>query len=112
MPFDIAIRGATLYDGSGMPGYIGDLAIEGDRLVEVGGRVAAARREFQAEGLAVAPGFIDSHTHMDAQLLWDPLATSSCYHGVTTIVTGNCGLSLAPCKPEDRDILLQNFSRV
>lgn len=112
MPFDIAIRGATLYDGSGMPGYIGDLAIEGDRLVEVGGRVAAARREFQAEGLAVAPGFIDSHTHMDAQLLWDPLATSSCYHGVTTIVTGNCGLSLAPCKPEDRDILLQTFSRV
>lgn len=112
MPFDIAIRGATLYDGSGMPGYIGDLAIEGDKLVEVGGRVAAARREFSAEGLAVAPGFIDSHTHMDAQLLWDPLATSSCYHGVTTIVTGNCGLSLAPCKPEDRDILLQTFSRV
>jgi len=72
MPFDFAIRGATIYEGSGLPAFIGDLAIEAGRLVEVGGRVGRARREFKAEGLAVAPGFIDSHTHMDAQVLWDP----------------------------------------
>ena len=64
------------------------------------------------DGLVAAPGFVDGHTHMDAQLLWDPQVTSSCYHGVTSIVTGNCGLSLGPCKPEDRDILLQTFSHV
>ena len=98
--------------GSGMPAFIGDLAIEGSRLVEVGGRVGRARREFKAEGLAVAPGFIDSHTHMDAQVLWDPMVTSSSYHGVTSVVAGNCGLSLAPCKARDRDTLLHTFVRV
>jgi N-acyl-D-amino-acid deacylase len=112
MPFDFAIRGATIYDGSGMPAFIGDLAVEGSRLVEVGGRVGRARREFKAEGLAVAPGFIDSHTHMDAQVLWDPMVTSSSYHGVTSVVAGNCGLSLAPCKAKDRDTLLHTFVRV
>ena len=112
MPFDFAIRGTTIYDGSGMPAFIGDLAIEGSRLVEVGGRVGRARREFKAEGLAVAPGFIDSHTHMDAQVLWDPMVTSSSYHGVTSVVAGNCGLSLAPCKARDRDTLLHTFVRV
>jgi len=112
MPFDYAIRGATIYEGSGMPAFVGDLAIEGGRLVEVGGRVGRARREFKAEGLAVAPGFIDSHTHMDAQVLWDPMVTSSSYHGVTSVVAGNCGLSLAPCKARDRDTLLHTFVRV
>ena len=112
MPFDFAIRGATICDGSGIPAFIGDVAIEEGRLVEVGGRVGRARREFSAEGLAVAPGFIDSHTHMDAQLLWDPMVTSSSYHGVTSVVTGNCGLSLAPCKTKDRDTLLHTFVRV
>ncbi|MEK7878293.1 MAG: amidohydrolase family protein, partial [candidate division NC10 bacterium] len=112
MPFDIAIRGATIYDGSGTPGYIGDLAVQGDRLAEVGGRVGPARREIRADGLAVAPGFIDSHTHLDAQVLWDPFLTSSCFHGVTSVIVGNCGLTLAPCKPEDRDTLLHTFVRV
>jgi N-acyl-D-aspartate/D-glutamate deacylase len=112
MSFDFAIRGATIYDGTGMPAFVGDLAIEAGRLVEVGGRVGRARREFKAEGLAAAPGFIDSHTHMDAQVLWDPLVTSSSYHGVTSVVAGNCGLSLAPCKVRDRDTLLHTFVRV
>lgn len=112
MAHDIVIRSGTICDGSGSPAFVGDVAIEGDRLVQVGGRAGAARREVAADGLVVAPGFIDGHTHMDAQLLWDPQVTSSCYHGVTSIVTGNCGLSLAPCKPDDRDILLQTFSRV
>lgn len=112
MAHDLVIRGGTIYDGSGASGYVGDVAIEGDQLVQVGGKAGAARRDLQADGLAVTPGFVDGHTHMDAQLLWDPQVTSSCYHGVTSIVTGNCGLSLAPCKPEDRDILLQTFSHV
>jgi len=112
MAYDVVIRGATICDGSGSPGYIGDVAIQGDRLAEIGGKAGAAHRDIDGDGLVVAPGFIDGHTHMDAQLLWDPQVTSSCYHGVTSIVTGNCGLSLAPCKPEDRDVLLQTFSRV
>ena len=65
-----------------------------------------------ADGLAISPGFIDFHTHLDAQLLWDPLATSSCYHGVTTVIPGNCGLSLAPCKEQDREVILKSFERV
>ena len=84
----------------------------GGTIREVGGKAGPARREVDGDGLVAAPGFVDGHTHMDAQLLWDPQVTSSCYHGVTSIVTGNCGLSLAPCKPEDRDILLQTFSHV
>jgi N-acyl-D-aspartate/D-glutamate deacylase len=112
MPFDFAIRGATIYEGTGMPAFVGDLAIEGGRIVEVGGRLGRARREFNANGLAVTPGFIDSHTHMDAQVLWDPMVTSSSYHGVTSVVAGNCGLSLAPCKARDRDTLLHTFVRV
>ena len=112
MPVDLVIRGATIYDGSGLPGFLGDVAVQDGRLVEVGGRPGLARREIQADGLAVAPGFIDSHTHLDAQLLWDPFATSSCFHGVTSVITGNCGLSLAPCKPEHRATLIDIFSRV
>ena len=112
MPFDLVIRGATIYEGTGMPAFVGDLAIKAGRLVEVGGRLGRARREFNGDGLAVAPGFIDSHTHMDAQVLWDPMVTSSSYHGVTSVVAGNCGLSLAPCKARDRDTLLHTFVRV
>jgi N-acyl-D-aspartate/D-glutamate deacylase len=77
------------------------------------GRVnGAAKRVVNADGLAVAPGFIDFHTHLDAQLLWDPLATSSCYHGVTTVIPGNCALALAPCKEQDRETILRSFERV
>lgn len=112
MDYDLVIRGATICDGSGSPGYTGDVAVRGETLRQVGGKAGSARREVDGAGLVAAPGFIDGHTHMDAQLLWDPQVTSSCYHGVTSIVTGNCGLSLAPCKPEDRDILLQTFSHV
>src|SRR5439155_4336964 len=82
------------------------------RIVEVGRIRTGAGRVLDADGLAVAPGIIDHHTHLDAQLLWDPLGSSSCWHGVTTVVTGNCSLSLAPCKPEDRDNMIGCFVRV
>jgi len=112
MAYDVLIKGGRIYDGSGLPSYFGDVAINGDRIVEVGRINESARRTVNAEGLAVSPGFIDFHTHMDAQLLWDPLATSSCFHGVTTLIPGNCGLSLAPCRPEDRDNVIGSFVRV
>ena len=112
MAYDVVIKGGRIYDGSGLPSYFGDVAINGDRIVEVGRINDSARRVVNAEGLAVAPGFIDFHTHMDAQLLWDPLATSSCFHGVTTLIPGNCGLSLAPCRAQDRDNLIGSFVRV
>jgi N-acyl-D-aspartate/D-glutamate deacylase len=112
MAYDVLIKGGRIYDGSGLPSYFGDVAINGDRNDEVGRINDSARRVVNAEGLAVSPGFIDFHTHMDAQLLWDPLATSSCFHGVTTLIPGNCGLSLAPCRPQDRDNVIGSFVRV
>ena len=112
MAYDVVIKDGRIYDGSGLPSFTGDVAINGTEIVEVGRINGSARRVIHADGLAVSPGFIDFHTHMDAQLLWDPLATSSCFHGVTTLIPGNCGLSLAPCRPEDRDHLIGSFVRV
>ena len=112
MSYDLIVRGGRIVDGTGLPSYVGDVAICDGRIVDVGRIVGPAARVLDADGLVVAPGFIDHHTHFDAQLLWDPLGSSSCWHGVTTVVTGNCSLSLAPCKPEDRDGLVGCFVRV
>src|SRR5687767_7432534 len=112
MSYDLLIKGGRIYDGSGLPSYLGDVAVKDGRIVEMGRISGSAQRIVNADGLAVSPGFIDFHTHMDAQLLWDPLATSSCFHGVTTLIPGNCGLSLAPCRPEDRDNIIGSFVRV
>lgn len=112
MAYDVLIKGGRIYDGSGLPSYFGDVAIQDGRIVETGRISGSAKRVINADGLAVSPGFIDFHTHLDAQLLWDPLATSSCYHGVTTVIPGNCGLSLAPCKESDHDTILRSFERV
>jgi N-acyl-D-amino-acid deacylase len=112
MTYDLLIKGGRIYDGSGLPSYLGDVAVKDGRIVETGRINGSAQRVVNADGLAVSPGFIDFHTHLDAQLLWDPLATSSCYHGVTTVIPGNCGLSLAPCKEQDREIILKSFERV
>ena len=112
MAYDILIKGGRIYDGSGLPSYLGDVAVEGGRIVETGRINGSAKRVIQADGLAVSPGFIDFHTHLDAQLLWDPLATSSCFHGVTTVIPGNCALALAPCKQQDRETILRSFERV
>jgi N-acyl-D-aspartate/D-glutamate deacylase len=110
--YDLILKGGRVYDGSGLPSFIGDVAISDGRIAEIGRINNAADRVLDVDGLAVAPGIIDFHTHFDAQIWWDPLASSSTDHGVTTVVTGNCGLTLAPCKPESRDALIGTFVRV
>lgn len=112
MTMDLLIRGGTVVDGSGRERFTADVGISGGRIVEVGRIGATARRTIDADGLIVSPGFIDGHTHMDAQVMWDPLGTCSCYHGVTTVVMSNCGFTLAPCKPADRQWVANSLSYV
>ena len=100
---DLVIRGGQIIDGSGREASAGDVAIDAGRIVEVGSRsTLSARREISADGAYVTPGFVDIHTHYDAQVLWDPLVNPSSEHGVTSVVIGNCGLGLAPVRPPDR----------
>ncbi len=112
MPYDLIIKNGKIIDGSGIPGFHGDVAISGGRIVGIGQVSGEARRVLNADGLVVAPGIIDNHTHYDAQVTWDPLCTFSCYHGVTTVVTGNCSLGLAPAHKEDRETLASVLSHV
>ncbi len=105
MTHDIIIRGGQIVDGTGRAAYRGDLAIDGDRISAVGRVDGSARREIDAEGQVVSPGFIDLHTHLDAQVGWDPDCTPVSWHGVTTALMGNCGVTFAPCKPADRPLL-------
>ncbi len=111
--FDIVIRNGRIVDGSGLPAFRGDLGISRGRLTHVGGRIAArGAREIDAQGRVVAPGFIDPHTHFDAQLMWDGQARPALEHGVTTVVHGNCSLSLAPLKAEHRPKLVGMFQQI
>jgi len=104
---DLVIRGALLCDGSGREAAPGDLAVTGDRIAAVGRVAERGARELDGAGLALAPGFIDVHTHYDCQLFWDPQASPSPWHGVTTVVMGNCGFTIAPCREADRETLMQ-----
>jgi N-acyl-D-aspartate/D-glutamate deacylase len=106
------IKNGKVVDGSGIPGFYADVAVSGGRIVEIGQVSGDARRVLDADGLVVAPGIIDNHTHYDAQVTWDPLCTYSCFHGATTVVIGNCSLALAPAHQEDREMLASVLSHV
>jgi N-acyl-D-aspartate/D-glutamate deacylase len=112
MKYDLIIRNGKVVDGSGIPGFYADVAVSGNRIVEIGQVSGDARRVLDADGLVVAPGIIDNHTHYDAQVTWDPLCTYSCYHGATTVVIGNCSLAMAPAHQEDREVLAGVLSHV
>ncbi|MGC2200293.1 MAG: amidohydrolase family protein [Stellaceae bacterium] len=103
---DIVIRGGTIIDGTGRPGFTGDVAVDGGRIAAVGGQAGAARRDIAADGLLVTPGWVDVHTHYDGQATWDPLLAPSSWHGVTTILFGNCGVGFAPVRAHHRDALI------
>ena len=109
---DLIIKGGTIIDGTGAPRVRGDVLVHDGRITAIGERLEGAERVIDATGLIVAPGIVDPHTHLDGQLLFEPHGTSSSWHGVTTVVTGLCGFSLAPCHPEHRDYLIRMFGRV
>src|SRR3989442_12706810 len=111
MAYDLIIRRGTIVDGSGLPRYEADLGIVGDRIATIGKISDTAKEVIDADGRVVAPGFIDGHTHMDAQVFWDPLGSCSCWHGVTSVVMGNCGFSLAPCAEKDKLLVMRNLER-
>jgi N-acyl-D-aspartate/D-glutamate deacylase len=111
MPADIVIRGGAVYDGTGAPGRVADVAIADGVICEIGSNLQG-ERELDASGCAVTPGFIDIHTHYDAQVFWDPALRPSSYHGVTTVVAGNCGFTIAPTRPEHRDTIVHTLENV
>ena len=111
MQYDLLIQNGTVVDGSGLPRFQADVAIAEGKIAAIGKIRESAREIIDAEGHVVSPGFVDGHTHMDAQVFWDPLGTCSCWHGITSVVMGNCGFSLAPCSEEDKLLVMRNLER-
>ena len=111
MQYDLLIKNGTLIDGSGLPRFQADVGISHGKIAAIGRIRDSAHEVIDAEGHVVAPGFVDAHTHMDAQVFWDPLGTCSCWHGVTSVVMGNCGFSLAPCAEQDKLLVMRNLER-
>ena len=103
---DVVIRGGTIVDGTGAPAFTGDVAVDGDRIAAVGGKAGPARRDIDADGLLVTPGWVDIHTHYDGQATWDPVLAPSSWNGATTILFGNCGVGFAPVRKRDRQSLI------
>jgi N-acyl-D-amino-acid deacylase len=104
---DLVIRGGTVVDGTGAPGRTADVAVDGEVITEVGRIDGSGRRELDADGLLVTPGFVDIHTHYDGQATWDSSLAPSSWHGVTTVVMGNCGVGFAPVRPSDHERLIE-----
>ena len=111
MAFDTIIKGGTVVDGSGLPQRKADVGIRDGMVTDIG-RLSGAKQTIDADGLVVMPGIVDAHTHYDPQLTFEPFGTSSCFHGVTSVVGGNCGYSIAPCKPADREWITKFFAKV
>src|SRR4030088_2585649 len=111
MTFDLVVKNGMIVDGTGLPRYRGDIGVKNGKIAEIGRVASAAKETLDAEGHVVTPGFVDGHTHMDAQIFWDPIGTSSCYQGVTSVVMGNCGFTLAPCREAEADLVMRNLER-
>ena len=112
MAYDTLIRNAVVIDGTGAPAIRADIGIAAGRLVEIGELSGPARKTIDARGLVAAPGFIDPHTHYDAQICWDGATTPSSWHGVTSVVMGNCGVGIAPCRPQAREVAMRDLVNV
>lgn len=110
--YDLVIRNGRVVDGTRMPSYVGDVAITDGKVVSTGRVAGKGREELDATGLIVAPGFVDIHTHYDAQVQWDPYCSQSCWHGITTVVMSLCGFGFAPCRPDDRERVMRRMTRV
>ena len=109
---DLIIRNGKIVDGTGAPAFAGDIAIKGDTIVSAGGSAGAGHREIDASGLLVTPGWVDIHTHYDGQVAWDPYLSPSSWHGVTTLVMGNCGVGFAPVRHGKEDFLISMMDGV